>query len=105
MQPLGIPEWLLSITLGVSIRNKPASGGAKLWRTLLPYRQSTALPSPPNARSESPTLLAEGSPMFQSDKQKRNDSRAATISQSVGKKEMKVTEKKEMEEDEWENEM
>lgn len=30
MQPLGIPEWLLSITLGVSIRNKPASGGAKL---------------------------------------------------------------------------
>ena len=32
--------------------------------------------------------------MFQSDKQKRNDSRAATISQSVGKKEMKVMEKK-----------
>ena len=30
MQPLGIPEWLLSITLGVSIRNKPAFGGAKL---------------------------------------------------------------------------
>ena len=35
--------------------------------------------------------------MFQSDKQKRNDSRTATISQSVGKKEMKVMEKKEME--------
>ena len=32
--------------------------------------------------------------MFQSDKQKRNDSRAATISQSAGKKEMKVMEKK-----------
>ncbi len=97
MQPLGIPEWLLSITLGVSIRNKPASGGAKLWRTLLPYRQSAALPSPPNAPTESLTLLAEGSPMFQSDKQKRSDCRTATISQSVGKKEMKVTEKKEME--------
>ena len=32
--------------------------------------------------------------MFQSDKQKRNDCRTATISQSVGKKEMKVMEKK-----------
>lgn len=74
MQPLGIPEWLLSYA----------------WQ----YRQSAALPSPPHARTESPTLLAEGSPMFQSDKQKRNDSRAATISQSVGKKEMKVMEKK-----------
>lgn len=82
MQPLGIPEWLLSYALR--------------------YRQSAALPSPPNAPTESLTLLAEGSPMFQSDKQKRNDSRAATISQSVGKKEMKATEKKEMEEDEWE---
>ena len=85
MQPLGLPEWLLSYARR--------------------YRQSAALPSPPNARTESPTLLAEGSPMFQSDKQKRSDCRTATISQSVGKKEMKVTEKKEMEEDEWENEM
>ena len=85
MQPLGIPEWLLSYARR--------------------YRQSAALPSPPNARTESPTLLAEGSPMFQSGKQKRNDCRTATISQSVGKKEMKVMEKKEMEEDEWENEM
>lgn len=74
MQPLGIPEWLLSYARR--------------------YRQSAALPSPPNARTESPTLLAEGSTMFQSGKQKRNDSRAATISQSVGKKEMKVMEKK-----------
>ena len=81
-QPLGIPEWLLSYARR--------------------YRQSTALPSPPHARTESPTLLAEGSPMFQSGKQKRSDCRTATISQSVGKKEMKVTEKKEMEEDEWE---
>ena len=74
MQPLGIPEWLLSYARR--------------------YRQSTALPSPPNAPTESPTLLAEGSPMFQSGKQKRNDCRTATISQSVGKKEMKVMEKK-----------
>lgn len=74
MQPLGIPEWLLSYARR--------------------YRQSAALPSPPNAWTESPTLLAEGSPMFQSDKQKRNDSRIVTISQSVGKKEMKVMEKK-----------
>ena len=74
MQPLGLPEWLLSYARR--------------------YRQSAALPSPPHARTESPSLLAEGSPMFQSDKQKRNDSRAATISQSVGKKEMKVMEKK-----------
>ena len=74
MQPLGIPEWLLSYALR--------------------YRQSAALPSPPNAPTESTTLLAEGSPMFQSGKQKRNDSRAATISQSVGKKEIKVMEKK-----------
>ena len=74
MQPLGIPEWLLSYALR--------------------YRQSAALPSPPNARTESPTLLAEGSPMFQSGKQKRSDCRTATISQSVGKKEMKVMEKK-----------
>lgn len=74
MQPLGTPEWLLSYALR--------------------YRQSAALPSPPNARTESPTLLAEGSTMFQSDKQKRSDCRTATISQSVGKKEMKVMEKK-----------
>lgn len=74
MQPLGIPEWLLSYALR--------------------YRQSAALPLPPNARTESATLLAEGSQTFQSDKQKRNDCRAATISQSVGKKEMKVMEKK-----------
>ena len=74
MQPLGIPEWLLSYARR--------------------YRQSAALPSPPSAPTESPTLLAEGSPVFQSGKQKRNVSRAATISQSVGKKEMKVMEKK-----------
>ncbi len=74
MQPLGLPEWLLSYALR--------------------YIQSTALPSPPNARTESLTLLAEGSPMFQSDKQKRNDCRTVTISQSAGKKEMKVMEKK-----------
>ncbi|MCF2635291.1 hypothetical protein [Prevotellamassilia timonensis] len=84
MQPLGIPEWLLSYALR--------------------YRQSAALSSPPNARTESPTLLAGCSPMFQSGKQKRNDSRAATISQSVGKKEMKVMEKKKWK-NEWENEM
>ena len=74
MQPLGIPEWLLSYALR--------------------YRQSAALPSPPNAPTESPTLLAEGSPMFQSGKQKRNDCRTATISQKKEKKEMKVMEKK-----------
>lgn len=74
MQPLGTPEWLLSYALR--------------------YRQSVALPSLPHARIESPTLLADGSPMFQSGKQKRNDCRTATISQSVGKKEMKVMEKK-----------
>ena len=74
MQPLGIPEWLLSYARR--------------------YRQSAALPSPPNARTESPTLLAEGSTMFQSGKQKRNDCRTATISQLVGKKEIKVMEKK-----------
>ena len=38
MQPLGFPEWLLSYARR--------------------YRQSAALPSPPNARTESPTLLA-----------------------------------------------
>lgn len=79
MQPLGTPEWLLSYALR--------------------YRQSTALPSPPNARTESPTLLAEGSPMFQSVKQKRNDCLTVTISQSVGKKEMKVMEKKKWKEE------
>ena len=84
MQPLGIPEWLLSYARR--------------------YRQSAALPSPPNARTESPTLLAEGSPMFQSGKQKRNDCRTATISQSAEKKEMKVTEKKKWK-NEWEKEM
>ena len=85
MQPLGIPEWLLSYARR--------------------YRQSAALPSPPNARTESPTLLAEGSPMFQSDKQKRNDCRTATISQSVGKKEMKVMEKKKWKKMNGKNEM
>ena len=39
MQPLGIPEWLLSYARR--------------------YRQSTALPSPPNARTESLTLLLQ----------------------------------------------
>ena len=43
--------------------------------------------------------------MFQSDKQKRNDSRAATISQSVGKKEMKVMEKKKWKKMNGKNEM